>query len=260
MLEGVEEREDYWESHASHDGCGELTDALGESAGGELDYWSRARRSYFDAALDLLEGGEPPEGRRILDIGGGPAFFAERALDRGWDCYSLDVSPSARQLAARRIGEERAWLVRDERLDGSFDVVTLWCVIAHTSHPRALVEEAAAALRPRGRVWITTPNFAFQRTLYAKLRPVLVGKSFDFGAPDHMGHFGVKALNRLLELTRFEDARVHFQAVTDVCLFTGYSRSRRLVRAKHLWNRVAMAAARIGLPNLMSELQVTARK
>jgi hypothetical protein len=75
-----------------------------------------------------------------------------------------------------------------------------------------------------------------------------------------MGHFTTRALNRLLEETGFGAARVHFQGVTDVCLFTGYSHSSALVRAKRLWNYAAIAAVRAGLPNLMSELQVTARR
>jgi SAM-dependent methyltransferase len=257
MLEGVEERDDYWRAHG-----GDPSDASHDASPAEdpLGYWSVARASYFDGALDLLEASLPPSRRRLLDVGGGAGFFAERALRRGWDAYSLDVSPTARDLAARRLGGERAWLALEGGRVGTFDAVTLWCVIAHTATPRSVLGEAAAALAPGGVLWATTPNFDFQRLLYARLKPLLVRRPFDFGAPDHIGHFTPAALYRLVAAAGLNDPRLHFRGVTEACLFTGYSRSRALVRAKSAWNRAAMAAARRGLPNLMSELQVTARK
>jgi hypothetical protein len=40
-------------------------------------------------------------GRRLLDIGGGLGFFAGRALEHGWDAYTLDISPAIVERAPR---------------------------------------------------------------------------------------------------------------------------------------------------------------
>jgi 2-polyprenyl-3-methyl-5-hydroxy-6-metoxy-1,4-benzoquinol methylase len=148
-------------------------------------YWTAAKRRYFDSALELLSGLAP--GRRLLDFGGGIGYFTERALAAGWDAVSLDVSETATARAAERLGAGRAWSSLPDEEAGSFDAVTLWCVVAHTTDPGSLLAAARSALRPGGVVWATTPNFAFQKP-YAGLS-ALAGRKLDFAAHDHVGHF-----------------------------------------------------------------------
>ena len=74
-----------------------------------------------------------------------------------------------------------------------------------------------------------------------------------------VGHFTPRALAAFLRGEGFDDVRFHFGAVNETCIVAG-SDSRALVGAKRLWNRAAFRAAKAGLPNLTSELQVTARR
>ena len=239
LLADRSRRGDYWaDQSASHP---------------DEEYWSEAKQSYFDSALDLL--GRATRGRRLVDVGGGVGFFTERALARGWDAYSLDISPSVTALAARRVGAERAWSAFDDEHAGSFDAVSLWCVIAHTTEPSELARLAARALRPGGVVWLTTPNFSFQKP-YAALRARL-GRPLDFAADDHVGHFTASAVETLLVRAGFANVSFHFRGITEMCVVTG-GYNRPLVVAKRNWNRLAFAAHRAGLPNHTSELQVTA--
>jgi 2-polyprenyl-3-methyl-5-hydroxy-6-metoxy-1,4-benzoquinol methylase len=117
-------------------------------------YWTDARRGYFQAALARL-----PKGR-LLDVGGGVGEFARVALEVGFDAYSLDSSEIATRAAAETLGGRALQAVPEgER----FDVVTLWCVIAHVTDPGGLLEHAGRWLHPGGTLWLTTPNFAFQK-------------------------------------------------------------------------------------------------
>lgn len=226
---GYDGRPDYWDTKQTTD-----------------PYWSAAKRRYFLSALDLL-----PRGR-LLDLGGGVGEFASVAIDAGWDAYSYDTSPDATAAARERIGSHAL----SEAASG-FDLVTLWCVIAHVPEPGALLDSVRAALRPGGTLWLTTPNFAFQRR-YARLLAA-AGRPLVFGAgDDHLWHFTADSLRRLLEAHGFRDVRFHYRGVIEWCV-AGRSSSRPLIAGKRAWNAAVHAGYRLGLPLATSELQVTAR-
>jgi SAM-dependent methyltransferase len=222
---------------------------------GASHFWTDAKDAYFRAALEFLSA--RVAGRRLLDIGGGLGYFAEVACTSGWDAYSLDVSPRATELARRRLGDERAWQAFPRGQERTFDAATLWCVVAHTPAPESLLRLAATALRPGGVVWLTTPNFDFQRRI-APIRAAL-RRPIDFAGEDHVGHFTPRSLALLCGQEGFRDVERAFVGVTEVCLVFG-SRNPLFIAGKRAWNRLAFAAARRKLPNLMSELQVTARR
>jgi SAM-dependent methyltransferase len=226
---GYDGGSDYWDSK-------QILDA----------YWTDAKRRYFLSALAAL-----PRGR-LLDLGGGVGEFAGVAVDAGWDAYSYDTSPEATAAARDRIGPRAL-----QELDSGFDVVTLWCVIAHVPDPGDLLESVRAGLRKGGTLWLTTPNFAFQRR-YARLLAA-AGRPFVFGwGDDHLWHFTAASLRRLLEEHGFRHVRFHYRGVIEWCS-TGYSGSRVLITGKRAWNTAVYAGYRLGLPLATSELQVTAR-
>jgi len=218
------------------------------------DFWVAAKREYFRSALGLFE--NLVKGRRLLDIGGGVGFFAELALARGWDAYSLDTSPVATENAAARIGPNRAISTLDGLLPDPVDVLTFWCVIAHTRDPRELMVESSRVLRPGGIIWITTPNFDFQKP-YSFSRTCF-GKPIDFDAEDHVGHFTPRSLRSLLVASGFSAPIFHFCGVNETSLM-GCSPSKLEVHGKRSWNCLTFTLAQLGLPNYMSELQATAR-
>jgi len=55
-------------------------------------------------------------------------------------------------------------------LDGSFDVVTLWDVLEHTTAPIDFVAGLRALLHPGGRVFVCSPNFAGIKLRWPLLR------------------------------------------------------------------------------------------
>ena len=217
-------------------------------------YWETAKLNYFDDTLRSLARLAPST--RLLDIGGGIGIFADRALRAGWDAYSLDVSPIATELAADRIGPQRALSSLATEQVRSFDVVSLWCVVAHTDDPGAVIDSCRHAMRPNGVLWLTTPNFSFQKP-YGWLRGHL-GNPLDFARDDHVGHFTPKAISVLLERRGFTDVSFRFWGIVETCIAVESTRPALIV-AKRAWNRAGLLGQRCGLPNMMSELQVTAR-
>jgi SAM-dependent methyltransferase len=218
------------------------------------DFWTEAKGAYFRSCLGLLA--QETRGRRLLDVGGGVGFFAQLALSRGWDAFSVDVSAVATRAAADRLGADRALSSLEGIEPRTFDVATLWCVVAHVDDPVALVRSVARTLRPDGVLWLTTPNFLFQRR-YGALR-ALARRPIDFVADDHRGQFTPAAVSLLLTRSGFDSLAWHDRGVTELCAAT--MRASRLgVGLKRGWNSATHALAQVGLPNLMSELQVTAR-
>lgn len=225
---GYDGGSDYWDSIQTSD-----------------PYWREAKRRYFLSALEMLPRGQ------LLDIGGGVGEFASLAVDAGWDAYSYDNSPEATAAARKQIGSRAL-----EAAASGIDVVTLWCVIAHAPDPGDLLDSAGGALRRDGTLWLTTPNFAFQRR-YARLLAA-AGRPLAFGfGDDHVWHFTATSLRLLLEAHGFDQVAFHHRGVIEWCS-TGHSASRVLVAGKRAWNSVAYAGYRLGLPLATSELQVTA--
>jgi SAM-dependent methyltransferase len=244
------------------DQCG-----FGQIADGEhtSDYWARkdnvehevgerywtARLAVYRRALISVERVTGPG--RLVDLGGGVGHFAECALERGWDAYSVDVSEHAAAAAAARVGEARSLISTPDSMDGTCDLVTLWCVVAHVPDPRAVLADALRLLKPGGRLLMTTPNLLFQ-SRYAALASRL-GRPLDFVASDHVLHFTPRSIDRLLADAGATRRTFAYWGVTADCLLERRL-ARVLVPCKRLWNRGAWALSKLGGPALYSELHV----
>lgn len=214
--------------------------------------WLSARRDYFRGALRLL--GSMTSGRKLLDFGGGLGFFAALAIEEGWDAYSYDVSTDATRRAADALGKGRAANSLADLTTLHFDVITMWCVVAHTSDPLATLRGAVSRLAPAGILWLTTPNFGFHG-VSASLRH-LAGRPSDFARDDHLFHLTPRALSRLLADSGLCDLRFHHAGTTRACHAAG-GRGGLFALGKRIWNATAFALSRLGLPLAASEIQVT---
>lgn len=230
-------------------------DYWGDSIDHVAGFWTAAKARYFSSALELLE--SKVRGRRLLDIGGGVGHFAELALERGWDAYSLDVSPAATEKAAAVLGRKRALGAPDDAVAESYDAVTMWCVVAHVTDPAGLLGDAAAFATPGGAVWLTTPNFAFQRG-YAGFR-ARVGRPIDFAAHGHIHHFSTSALQILATGAGLAPWTWHYRGITEFCAMSGTA-DTLLLGGKRIWNSAAATISNMGGANLTSELQGLALK
>jgi SAM-dependent methyltransferase len=114
--------------------------------------------------LGAIEMFAPPSlnGKRVLDIGCGPGFWARHLIPLGADYTGIDISPRSVELARRslelyglrgtiQIGNAEA-LPFD---DASMDAVVSEGVIHHTPDTQACIDEIYRVLRPGGRAAVS---------------------------------------------------------------------------------------------------------
>lgn len=102
--------------------------------------------------IDSLHPG-PLRGATVLDVGGGPGFFADAFRDRG--AAYLSVEPDAGEMAAAGIDQRSAVRAQGEHLPfrtGSVDVCYSSNVAEHTRTPWAMADEMVRVTRPGGTI------------------------------------------------------------------------------------------------------------
>jgi ubiquinone/menaquinone biosynthesis C-methylase UbiE len=129
------------------------------------DYEQHAADNAYNAWYDrpaVLELMGQVTGRRVLDAGCGPGFYAEALVARGAEVVAFDQSPTMVDLARKRLGPRVAVRVHDLAApldwigDGSFDAALMALVIHHLDDRVAALREIHRVLRPGGRLVIST--------------------------------------------------------------------------------------------------------
>jgi 2-polyprenyl-3-methyl-5-hydroxy-6-metoxy-1,4-benzoquinol methylase len=101
----------------------------------------------------------PDGGGRLLDIGFGNGGFLKLATEIGWRAEGIDFDPGAVDAARSRGLDVRCVSVDDlAQEQGLYDVITISHVIEHVYDPPALLRAVHCLLRPRGQLWVDTPN------------------------------------------------------------------------------------------------------
>jgi len=141
-------------------------------------------------------------GRTLLDVGAGAGHFVEEAQRLGWNATGLDFDSGAVESAkARGVKLTQGELGADSYQEGQFDVITSIEVLEHLMEPGATVQRIAQLLKPGGIFFLTTPNFG-------SITRRLLGPSWRvLGYPDHVNHFEVSSMKKLLE-EKFETLEV----------------------------------------------------
>jgi SAM-dependent methyltransferase len=149
---------------------------------------------------------------RLLDIGCGEGLFLELAKQNGWQVYGTDVSAYATEFASKRLGQNVfCGEIRDAGFnEQSFEVITLWHVLEHTTSPMRTLQEVRKVLKPSGLLIIAVPNLN-DRLMQAAYRIVKGRRPRLFSIGDkevHLFHFSVQSLRLLLEKAGFACVKV----------------------------------------------------
>lgn len=129
------------------------------------EYFSRQR-----LMATGIVGSRPAPHTRVLDIGcGHGALSLALSEGGGFDVVAIDLLEArVSSVRAKRAGRDpavaaRVRIVRADAeslpfRDGWFDAVAATEVLEHLDEPAHMLSEASRVLRPRGRLFMTTPN------------------------------------------------------------------------------------------------------
>ena len=152
-----------------------------------------------------------------LDVGCGPGSFISTLPD-DIDSMGVDVTSVQVEYARRKYGRRgKRFSVAAPGIlpfpQESFDIVTLLELVEHVSAPEAeaLLGEVFRVLRPRGKIVLTTPN-------YASLWPLLEILVNRFGGvayvDQHITKYVGSSLRRLITQAGFQGV------IVETCLFS----------------------------------------
>lgn len=159
----------------------------------------------WDRRLKLIaQFQQPGMGNRILDIGCGTGVFLDIAMKKGWDVFGIEISPTALEFAAAKIGSERVskdFFSIDES-PNSFDVVCMWAVIEHVTNPYAYFEKVYRLLKPNGIFALATVNTnSWNRKMFNK-------RWRYFTPPEHLVYFNTQNIRLFLRQNNFKPLSV----------------------------------------------------
>ena len=146
-------------------------------------------------------------GGKLVDVGCGPGLFVEMARGAGFDAIGIDTYPQ------QGLQHFKCAAVSDLPPD-SFDVLTLWCVVAHDADFLTLLRNCRRALKPGGLILIETPNMTLWR--WARGARVVLERAGlrqvsrdSLGVYGHINHFTAGSLRAALREAEFEAPAFH---------------------------------------------------
>lgn len=144
------------------------------------------------------------EGKSLLDIGAGTGYFPGFMKKKGYEAMGVEMDPKARAFAVKEFGlkvfspEE----FTGRKIEGRFDVITLWHVLEHVDNLHLYMERMKEYLSPGGVLVIALPNHqAFDAGHY---REYWAG----YDVPRHLWHFSPATLAYLADKHGFHVSRM----------------------------------------------------
>jgi SAM-dependent methyltransferase len=174
---------------------------------GRDDYLSPLTARRYHELLDRFESSRV--NNRILDVGCGVGRFPGIAKERGWNVYGTELTDRAVEMCARKgITMHKGKLDPANYGPDFFDVVTSVETIEHINNPVEDANNMAAVLRPRGLLYVTTPNFN------SLSRRLLRGRWNIIEYPEHLCYYTPKTITALLRGCGFERVEVRTTGVS----------------------------------------------
>lgn len=95
----------------------------------------------------------------LLDIGCGTGNFLQAVKETGWITAGAEPDGGAREIAAKRIGENVFESIYANELTAQkYDVITMWHVLEHVHLLNETIDWLAEHLNPNGKIIIAVPN------------------------------------------------------------------------------------------------------
>jgi SAM-dependent methyltransferase len=161
---------------------------------GYHDYFADAPvyRPYFRRKFAVLQRYATPPGA-LLELGAGAGFALEAARDAGWDARGLELSAPAVAWAREHLDIDITAGGADDLSDHErWDVIAAFQTIEHLVDVRSALRRVREALRPRGLLYLTTPD-------HGSLSRSIFRRFWLSYRPEHLVYFDQRSLRRILE-------------------------------------------------------------
>lgn len=135
------------------------------------------------------------KGKRLLDIGCGTGYFPAFMKQKGYQVAGVETDPKARLFAEKEFAIT-AYSPEDflnHKIEGKFDVITLWHVLEHLDNFDIYLGRMVEYLLPGGSLVIALPNCSALDARYYK--ECWAG----YDVPRHLWHFTPSTLKILAE-------------------------------------------------------------
>lgn len=131
-----------------------------------------------------------PGARSILDFGCGTGKFLSECQKHGMKASGVEPSKAARKLA--KSNTNGAIVETIDKIDGSFDIITLWHVLEHVADLQETISLLRHRLNKNGTIFIAVPNLrSLDATIYRQYWAA-------YDVPRHLWHFTKDTMRRLL--------------------------------------------------------------
>lgn len=156
---------------------------------------------------------DAPIGSRVLDAGCGNGALARLLVERGYRVVGIDLSKSGVALARSVCPAARfEVLPADETMrkrlgESDFDVVVAVELIEHLYAPQSLLQGSLEALRPGGKLILSTPYHGYLKNLAISLAGRWDGHFQVREAGGHIKFWSKKTLSQSVYEAGFRDLR-----------------------------------------------------
>lgn len=187
----------------------------------DQEYQSGQYRKKYEQAREAAEGkhthlyyGERiffrrnhKRGERLLDVGCGAGTFLVKAQRKSYKVHGIEISEEAVTFAENELGLNvdlggvQDVLKCKPYYKDFFDVCTSFEVIEHVNEPLKFLASIKTALKPRGEIYLSTPNWNSQYYQCARghlSRP-----------PIHTLFFNPSSIKKILKKVGFEKIKVY---------------------------------------------------
>ncbi len=185
----------------------------------QLEYDAKHR---FGEAVRRLEKRYPRTQRgTALDVGCSIGLFLHLMKKCGWKTRGMEINQKAANHAREAFG-----LMVDELLlheadykKESFQIISLWGVLEHTSRPDEILKSIHPLLEKKGTLALLVPNG------HSLATRVMRGTAATFGGRNHLWYFSPETLTRLLERCGFKvvDLYTQLEQINELELFLQYN-------------------------------------
>lgn len=163
----------------------------------------------FKTLFDIRSHYLPPStpGARLLEIGCSYGGFLDKARNKGWEVYGVEIAGEPAKYGREFLGLNIYHGILENACfpDDFFDMVTGWMVLEHLSDPLGTLQEVWRITKAGGQVAFSMPNIgSWEFRLFGS-------NWFALEVPRHLSHFTCNSIGQLFTRSGLKLEKIYYQ-------------------------------------------------